>query len=350
MKKFIFVALASLLLSANALAQGSRTIQSGDVTGALGYTPLRSIGGMTGPVLNCGSGILCTADTISSSAAGTSGQIQYNNSGTLGGFTLSGDATVDTTSGILTLATVNSNVGSFGSATACTAFTTNAKGLITAASAVACTPAIASVTGLGTGVATALSAAVGVAGAFVVNGGALGTPSSGNGSNLTTLNATQLTTGTIPAARTNGHQNGTATNDNAAAGEVGEFVSSTVLIGSAVAQVSGSPANLTSISLTAGDWDVSGGVFYNPVGSPSVTRYGGCIETTTGAFSSDPANCYTTQAAAFSPGAGVVFGAPTPVRRISIAATTTVYITTVTLFTGGTSLSAYGTIRARRVR
>jgi hypothetical protein len=36
--------------------------------------------------------------------------------------------------------------------------------------------------------------------------------------------ASNLNAGTLPAARTNGHMNGTATNDNAAAGEVGEFV------------------------------------------------------------------------------------------------------------------------------
>ena len=57
--------------------------------------------------------------------------------------------------------------------------------------------AVGGVTGLGTGVATALAVNVGSAGAPVVNGGALGTPSSGSAANLTsfpTLN--QNTTGT----------------------------------------------------------------------------------------------------------------------------------------------------------
>ena len=98
----------------------------------------------------------------------------------------SGDATINGT-GAVTFATVNANVGSFGSATNCVSFTTNAKGLITAASATTCTPGIASVTGLGTGVATALGTNVGTAGAFVVNGGALGTPSSGTLTNATGL-------------------------------------------------------------------------------------------------------------------------------------------------------------------
>lgn len=118
---------------------------------------------------------------------GTNGQIQYNAGGAFGGFTMSGDMTVVTTTGVSTLATVNANVGSFGSATQCTAFTTNAKGLITAASQTTCTPAIASVTGLGTGVATALAINVGTAGSFITNGGALGTPSSGTLTNATGL-------------------------------------------------------------------------------------------------------------------------------------------------------------------
>ena len=105
---------------------------------------------------------------------------------------LTGDVTTSAGSLATTLATVNGNVGSFGSATSCAAFTVNAKGLITAASASTCAPAIGSVTGIGTGVATALGVATGSAGAFVVNGGVLGTPSSGNGANLTGLVYTAL--------------------------------------------------------------------------------------------------------------------------------------------------------------
>jgi hypothetical protein len=60
--------------------------------------------------------------------------------------------------------------------------------------------AIANVTGLGTGVATALGVNVGSAGAFVTFNGALGTPSSGTGTNLTGIPTTALT-GTLQAAQ-----------------------------------------------------------------------------------------------------------------------------------------------------
>jgi hypothetical protein len=90
-----------------------------------------------------------------------------------------------------TLATVNTNVGAFGSATQVGTFTVNGKGLITAAANVTVTPAVGSITGLGTGVATALAVNVGTAGSPVVNGGALGTPTSGN---LTATTLKKVTT------------------------------------------------------------------------------------------------------------------------------------------------------------
>lgn len=59
---------------------------------------------------------------------------------------LTGDITTSAGALATTLATVNSNVGSFGSATAAPTFTVNAKGLITAAGSVTITPAFSSIT------------------------------------------------------------------------------------------------------------------------------------------------------------------------------------------------------------
>lgn len=140
----------------------------------------------------------------------------------------SGDATIGGT-GAVTFATVNSNVGSFGSATQCITTTQNAKGLTTAISAVTCTPAIGSVTGTGTGVITALGINVGTAGSFVVNGGAGGTPSSitlTNGTGLPIAGLTGLGTGVATFL-------GTPSSANLAAAVTGETGSGALVFGTA---------------------------------------------------------------------------------------------------------------------
>jgi hypothetical protein len=113
---------------------------------------------------------------------------------------LTGDITSTVGTVATTLATVNSNIGTFGSATQASSITVNAKGLVTAASAITITPAVGSITGLGTGVATALAVNVGSAGAFTTFNGALGTPLSGTLTSCTGLPLTTGVTGTLGVA------------------------------------------------------------------------------------------------------------------------------------------------------
>lgn len=76
--------------------------------------------------------------------------VQNSSNAIANDFTLGSD-------GSTSLTTVNSNVGTFGSATQASVVTVNGKGLTTAASNVTVTPAIGSITGLATGVGTFLT-------------------------------------------------------------------------------------------------------------------------------------------------------------------------------------------------
>lgn len=156
---------------------------------------------------------------------------------------------------------------------------------------------------------------------------------------------------TIPGAMTVSGQligKGTATNDNAASGNIGEVVSSEVLIASKVALTTGTAADVASISLTAGDWEVYGNVAFDGAGAlytvlrawindtsatqPTVPNKGALQVIIDGTGDTASGHCLATGT-----------------RRISVNATTTVYLGTRCTFTTA-NLYAYGYIEARRVR
>jgi hypothetical protein len=142
---------------------------------------------------------------------------------------------------------------------------------------------------------------------------------------------------------------GTTTNDNANTGNVGEFISSTVLIGSAVSLTNNTPADVTSISLTAGDWDISASFYSAPTGTTVTALMRAWISTTSATIPTSPNNGGETLIQENNSTAGAINGFPIGPMRLSLATTTTVYLSGLIFFTGST-MGAYGFIGARRRR
>lgn len=136
---------------------------------------------------------------------------------------------------------------------------------------------------------------------------------------------------------------GTATNDNAAAGKVGEVISSYIVSGSALSLTTTTVTNLTSISLTTGDWDVYGSAAI--IGSTANLTDAIIGVNTTSATLPD-ASLYSILAST-TPCNG--FGTSAPFQRLSLSITTTVYLVVYAVFGSGTA-TACGGIIARRAR
>lgn len=139
---------------------------------------------------------------------------------------------------------------------------------------------------------------------------------------------------------------GTNTNNNAAAGFIGEYLETTVTSDTDFGTTA-EYFDLASRSLTAGDWDVSLIVRVNPNSGSITTPLEIGISTTTGNASTGLSAVNTfridTPASTTTTISGVV-----PVYRMSLAATTTVYAKMFSIYTGSPKYQCR--LSARRVR
>jgi hypothetical protein len=137
---------------------------------------------------------------------------------------------------------------------------------------------------------------------------------------------------------------GTTTNNNANSGSVGEYLTAT---NSGTSLTNATSANIASISLTAGDWDVTGFNTTVPAGGTITTSAAQGLTTTSATFPTANTGSFTNIPG--SSGAGVVVVGQVGPVRFSLSTTTTVFLVANCNFSGGT-MTANGFIRARRIR
>lgn len=143
---------------------------------------------------------------------------------------------------------------------------------------------------------------------------------------------------------------GTATNDNACTGCVGEYQTAVLAAISATSLVTGVSKTVVSFTLTPGDWDVWGAVGFIPTATTSITLQIAGISLTDNTLpAQDDGTRSDVSNAAFVPGTNLGDRLPVATRRVSVSVNTPVYLIATGVFTVST-LTAYGRIQARRVR
>jgi hypothetical protein len=151
---------------------------------------------------------------------------------------------------------------------------------------------------------------------------------------------------TIPAsaAIAQPHIAGVTDGSNAAAGQVGEYHSVLIPVGSAIGISSSAWSEVAALLLQPGDWDVDGVVGF--AGTPTgISQLAAAVATAVSppaVGTSDDSSLQYIQ----TTGPGYV---ATGTARISITSATTVYLSALAGYTGGSAV-AFGQLRARRVR
>jgi len=193
------------------------------------------------------------------------------------------------------------------------------------------------------GAFTTLSASSTVSGTgfstYLASPPSIGTTTAAAGK-FTTLQATS----TITPSTTSGIV-GTTLADSANAGSIGEFPSPTNL--TAVSLTTATAANVSSISLSPGDWDVQCTAVYTLGATTTATSFGVGISTTSATFGA--LGTYGNYVGTVPAGLGTQPSYISPIIRENISTTTTVYCVVNSVFAVST-MTANGYLRARRIR
>jgi hypothetical protein len=147
-----------------------------------------------------------------------------------------------------------------------------------------------------------------------------------------------------------GAYTGTSTNDSAPTGGIGESITAAILPASPTTLTTATTTNLTSVTLSAGDWDVEAVAGFIPTSTTSITQLLATISNANNTVSIDPGltgEFHTAANVMGVPTLGITVN--TARSRLSISTSTTFFLNVFTAFTVST-LKAFGSIRARRVR
>jgi hypothetical protein len=153
--------------------------------------------------------------------------------------------------------------------------------------------------------------------------------------------STVTASGTITPASVAGIV-GTTAADSAQAGSIGEVMTAT---GTAVSLTSGTPANVTTLALSAGDWWVFGGLTFNPAATTTITVQEGGVSTSTAVLpgAGNLGSLFATATA----GKGSSFAVP--MTRVNVSVPTTVYLVASASF-GVSTMTVTGILNAIRMR
>jgi hypothetical protein len=162
----------------------------------------------------------------------------------------------------------------------------------------------------------------------------------GNAASFTTIAASGLISPTSAIGI-----KGTTTNDDAQAGSIGEAPIPSNLTG--VSLTSGSASNLSSVSLTAGDYEAAGTCVFTAAASTVPTTIECGIGTTSATMPGVLTGNTSQLQATFSSASNNAM--PTPVQRIKLATTTTLYLVGISVFSTST-MSGAGFLYVRRAR
>jgi prepilin-type processing-associated H-X9-DG protein len=139
-----------------------------------------------------------------------------------------------------------------------------------------------------------------------------------------------------------GHIPGEPSNGAAAAGEVGEPIANS----GAATLVSATPTNLTSITLTAGEWEITAGFVANGNGTTNMSDLWVSINTVTATGAFIAGQAYRMRGFTQVDPASA---SPVGNLKVNLSAPATYYLNAQSVFTG-TAVTVTGTIRARRGR